>query len=69
MIFTLCSLFDGTEVDGIHFQKMPSVSSVANFVGTQHTFREWISRCQRLPTQDITQEYIRLTKLAFKSSS
>jgi hypothetical protein len=69
LIFSLCFLFKGTVVDGIHFEKINTIPEVAHYVGAQQKFRKWVSRCQGMTTKEMTKEYIRLTKLAFSSPS
>ena len=66
MIYFLCRLFDGTEVAGINFQKISQFSDVQTFSANQPLFRRWLSKCLKLNTDDMIDEYIRPTNIAFK---
>ena len=66
MIYFLCRLFDGTEVAGINFEKISHFSDVQTFSANQPLFRRWLSKCLKLNTDDMIDEYIRLTNIAFK---
>ena len=64
MIFYLCMLFDGCEVDGIFFSQI-QFDDVASFKGDQDRFNIWKQKCLRLGTDWVIGEYIRLTNIAF----
>ncbi|KAI8895715.1 hypothetical protein BC833DRAFT_659886 [Globomyces pollinis-pini] len=64
MIFFLCRLFDGTQVDGIHFEKI-GFSNVVSFTGSQMRFNFWKKNCLELGADRMIDEYIRLTNIAF----
>lgn len=66
MIYFLCRLFDGTQVDGIHFERISQFSNIPTFSGTQSVFRTWLSTSLQLNTDDMIDEYIRLSNFAFK---
>lgn len=68
MIFSLCNLFGGAQVDGIHFEKMVFLSHVATYKGTQRKFNGWLSKCLALSTSDMILEYTRLTNIAFQDT-
>ena len=65
MIFFLCRLFDGTEVDGIQFQKISQFGYIGSFVGKQLAFKTWLTESILLAADDMINEYIRLTNIAF----
>jgi hypothetical protein len=64
MIYFLCRMFAGTQVDGIHFQEV-SFNIIAVFSGTHGRFNEWKAACLQLEADRMMDEYIRLTNLAF----
>ena len=65
MVYFLCLLFDGTRVDGINFEKISDLKSVAIFVGKQNKFNDWKMNSLRKYPNDMMDEYIRLTNIAF----
>ncbi|KAI8906686.1 hypothetical protein EDD86DRAFT_270967 [Gorgonomyces haynaldii] len=65
MIYFLCSLFHGTLVDGIHFQRISVFSQVRNAHGKPGRFGRWLDNCLQLSADDMMDEYIRLTNIAF----
>ncbi len=65
MIFFLCRMFQGTEVDGIHFEEIKSFSNVINYSGKQSTFNLWIAEWKQSSAERMMDEYIRLTNIAF----
>jgi hypothetical protein len=65
MVYFLCLLFDGTRVDGINFEKISGLKSVATFVGKQKKFNDWKMDSLRKYPDDMMDEYIRLTNIAF----
>jgi hypothetical protein len=64
MIYFLCRLFDGTQVDGIHFEET-EFSNVVSFIGSQNRFNSWKKACLELGADRMMDEHIRLTNLAF----
>ena len=67
MIFYLCMIFDGCEVDGMFFSQI-KFDDVALFKGGQDRFNIWKEKCLRLSTDWMIGEYIRLTNIAFSVS-
>lgn len=65
MIYFLCRLFDGTEVDGIHFQQA-EFNFITGFIGIQTRFNQWKRNCLQFGVDRMIDEYIRLTNIAFK---
>jgi hypothetical protein len=66
MIFFLCRLFNGTNVDGIHFEEIKNFSKVKEFGGKQKKFKDWLCQSRDKTTRELVQEYIRLTNIAFQ---
>ncbi|KAI8901443.1 hypothetical protein BC833DRAFT_562459 [Globomyces pollinis-pini] len=66
MVYFLCRMFDGTQVDGIHFEKISQFASVTDINGRQNKFTRWLRKSIMLNADDMMDEYIRLTNLAFK---
>jgi hypothetical protein len=64
MIYFLCRMFDGTQVDGIHFEET-ELSNVISFIGSQNRFNSWKQACLELGADRMMDEHIRLTNLAF----
>ncbi|KAJ3324660.1 hypothetical protein HDV06_006553, partial [Boothiomyces sp. JEL0866] len=64
MIYFLCRMFDGTQVDGIHFEET-EFSNVISFIGRQDRFNSWKKGCLQFGADRMMDEYIRLTNLAF----
>ena len=64
MIYFLCRMFDGTLVGGIHFQKILSFSEVVSTV-RDPMFNEWKSKWLPADADNMMDEYIRLTNIAF----
>ena len=64
MIFFLCRMFDGTEVDGIHFQQS-EFQDITTFFGNHRKFSDWKRECLTLGVDRMIEEYIRLTNIAF----
>jgi hypothetical protein len=64
MIFFLCRIFDGTQVDGIHFEKT-AFDLVSSHSGRQPKFNLWLKKMARYRAEWMMQEYIRLTNIAF----
>jgi hypothetical protein len=65
MIFFLCRIFDGTQVDGINFQEIRFFKHVERFIGKQVKFNEWLVKWRLSDGDNMMREYIRLTNLAF----
>ena len=66
MVFFLCRIFDGTQVDGINFEKIKSFDEVATASGKQLKFKRWLLEWQNTHgTEAMIDEYIRLTNMAF----
>jgi hypothetical protein len=65
MIYFLCRMFDGTQVGGIHFEKILSFSTVVSFSGQQLQFNNWKAKFLGADSDNMMDEYIRLTNLAF----
>ena len=69
MVFFLCRLFKGTQVDGINFEEIKSLDGVATASGRQKKFREWLKHWQKNSgTERMMEEYIRLTNIAFNTT-
>ena len=64
MIYFLCRMFAGTQVDGIHFEQT-EFNNVISFIGSQNRFNSWKKACLELGADRMMDEYIRLTNLAF----
>ena len=64
MIYFLCRMFDGTQVDAIHFEKT-EFSNVISFIGRHGKFNSWKNGCLQFGADRMMDEYIRLTDLAF----
>jgi hypothetical protein len=58
-------MFDGTQVDGIHFEKILSFSNVVAFSGQQRRFNNWKTKFLVSDADNMMDEYIRLTNIAF----
>lgn len=66
MVFFLCRIFDGTQVDGINFQQIKSFNEVSTVTGQQLKFKKWLLEWQNTHgTEAMIEEYIRLTNIAF----
>ncbi|KAJ3308618.1 hypothetical protein HDV04_001031 [Boothiomyces sp. JEL0838] len=65
MIYFLCLLFNGKQVDGINFEDVVIFSDVKSFVGKQEKFRMWKNKWIISSTDRMIGEYIRLTNIAF----
>ena len=65
MIYFLCRMFDGTEVDGIHFEAISQFGTLTTFRGKQAALQTWLQKALQLNTDDMMDEYIRLTNLSF----
>lgn len=65
MVFHLCFLFDGSNVDGINFQKIEPLEEVRTFTGQQREFNSWLKKFSKQPVDTMISEYIRLTNIAF----
>jgi hypothetical protein len=65
MIYFLCRMFDGTEVDGIHFEEV-AFMNITHFSGTQANFNTWKNKCVQSSADRMMDAYIRLTNLAFQ---
>jgi hypothetical protein len=65
MIYFLCRMFDGTQVDGIYFKKISQFATVTTIIGSQRRFEMWLKNSLKLNADDMMDEYIRLTNLAF----
>ena len=64
MVFFLCRIFDGTQVDGINFEKT-EFDLVSSHRGRNLNFNQWLSKVARYRTEAMVDEYIRLTNIAF----
>jgi hypothetical protein len=69
LIFYLCNLFKKSQVDGMYFDGISEVCRVKAFRGTQKKFRAWISYYRDSNASEMIDEYIRLTNLAFKTTT
>jgi hypothetical protein len=65
MVYFLCLIFDGRQVDGINFSKLGPFADVGTFVGNQKKFNEWKKCCLQKDLDDMMDEYMRLTNIAF----
>ncbi|TPX54760.1 hypothetical protein CcCBS67573_g09539 [Chytriomyces confervae] len=68
MVFFLCRMFDGCEVDGIRFQSLPFLRIEEHEAG-QLKFKQWLYSCWWRSVEEMIDEYVRLTNLAFGVSS
>jgi hypothetical protein len=64
MLYFLCRMFDGTQVDGIHFYQT-EFNNVVSFIGRQGRFNSWKKDCLQFGADRMMDEYIRLTNIAF----
>jgi len=64
MVYFLCRIFDGTQVDGINFQKS-SFQKSSPHADRDPNFRKWLNNVSSYDTEDMMREYIRLTNIAF----
>ena len=67
MIYFLCLMFHGCQVDGIWFEKISPFSDVSIWIGRQQKFQIWLEGCKRLTADDMMDEYIRSPTLLSKS--
>ena len=65
MIYFLCLIFDGTQVDGINFTKIERFETVPAYVGSQKKFNEWKKSCFLKSADGMMDEYMRLTNISF----
>ena len=65
MIFYLCLLFDGTQVDNINFKRI-QLDNIDSFGGHQKRYNSWIKNCMDKSVEQMIDEYMRLTNLAFE---
>jgi hypothetical protein len=65
MVYFLCRLFDGKQVDGINFEEIMLFGNVNTFVGRQSKFNNWIKKWIIASADGMMDEYIRLTNIAF----
>ena len=66
MIYFLCRMFDGTQVDGIHFKKIEDFRAIPTYKAEQPLFLKWLSSSMKLTAESMMDEYIRLTNMAFE---
>jgi hypothetical protein len=57
-------LFDGTQVDGINFEKL-EFRDIVGTISQQPTFHDWLHQCLQRGADRMMKEYIRLTNIAF----
>ena len=69
MIFYLCRIFQGTQVDGINFQEIMLFKNLESFVGKQLKFRLWLVKWLQSSSEKMMEEYIRLTNIAFGTAN
>jgi hypothetical protein len=71
ILFYLCRLFDGSNVDGIKFEKrsMYQISDLwrrnVTLNGDTTWLDKWFSKCYSLLLDEMIDEYVRLTNIAF----
>jgi len=66
MVFFLCRIFSGKQVDGINFDRIMSFDKVATASGQQLKFKRWLLKWQTSnAVEEMIDEYIRLTNIAF----
>ena len=65
MIYFLCLMFHGCQVDGIRFEIIRQFSDVSIWIGRQEKFKNWLIESRRLKADHMMDEYIRLTNIAF----
>jgi hypothetical protein len=64
MVYFLCRMFDGCQVDGIYFQFV-EFNDIILFRGKQKKFDSWKSDILKYGADRMMEEYIRLTNIAF----
>ena len=64
MIYFLCYLFNGKQVDGINFDEI-AFDKIVTSEGNQLKFKIWKKKYLDSSTDIVIQEYIRLTNIAF----
>ena len=64
MVYFLCLMFDGNQVDGICFQFV-EFNTISKFRGKQREFNSWKQDFLQLGCDKMIDEYIRLTNIAF----
>jgi hypothetical protein len=65
MIYYLCLIFNGTQVDGIYFEEIKLFGNVNSFIGRQNQFNLWKKDWIESSADRMIDEYIRLTNIAF----
>ena len=63
MIYFLCFMFDGAQVDGINFNAITDINKVSDSKCPK--FNEWFDKWHTESTEFMIKEYMRLTNLAF----
>jgi hypothetical protein len=69
MIYFLCRIFGGFQVNGICFEEISHFGSIPTFVAKQKGFRDWLHNSLQLSADSMMDEYIRLTNIAFGADS
>ncbi|KAJ3336728.1 hypothetical protein HDU83_009233, partial [Entophlyctis luteolus] len=64
MVYYLCRMFGGSIVDGLHFQDS-EFSAITDVDARQPKFKGWLSKVLALSTDQVIDEYVRLTNIAF----
>jgi hypothetical protein len=64
MVFFLCRIFDGMQVDGINFEST-TFEKISSHSGKQPKFNNWLYRAWNSDVDELMMEYIRLTNIAF----
>ncbi len=65
MIYFICDMFNGQNVDGIDFFRAGSIRDIENHQGEQTKFNSWIKSWRTQSVDNMTEEFIRLTNIAF----
>ena len=68
MIYFLCLLFDGTQVDGINFEAI-EFDLIPVYGGIHPELNVWLKTCLNYRSDRMMDEYIRLTNIAFSVPS
>lgn len=64
MIYFLCKIFDGCQVDGIHFQFM-EFHEITSFQGRQMKLNYWKCQHMHYGADRMMDEHMRVTNIAF----
>lgn len=69
MVFFLCRMFAGTQVDGIRFERIEfKLVNLPSNRRRHPSFEEWLLKVADFETKEMIDEYIRLTNIAFRTA-